>query len=286
MVVAGTITVKMAPRVKKLWDQMPEPKWCIAMGSCAISGDFYRNLYSVVPGVDTFLPVDVYVPGCPPNPEALMHGFLRLQEKIRKSRKGENVVPEPNPDLLRVTRPSIPRMVDRERTAGAGPGADRVGRHRHRGRGHAARPRLARTRAAGAGVQRLRPGPAGRPHRAGHPRHHRARPAARPRGAAPRGRRPAQVARVPAARLHRRHALGPGDGPEGEGPGRARALRGDLPAPDGGRRLAGRHLGGAARARASPSPRWSSSSPARTGRSASSTTWSAWSSPTTRTCAG
>jgi NADH-quinone oxidoreductase subunit B/C/D len=117
MVVAGTITVKMAPRVKKLWDQMPEPKWCIAMGSCAISGDFYRNLYSVVPGVDTFMPVDVYVPGCPPNPEALMHGFLRLQDKIRAGRRGESVTPDINPDLLRVTRPSVPRCQDADRTA-------------------------------------------------------------------------------------------------------------------------------------------------------------------------
>jgi NADH-quinone oxidoreductase subunit B len=88
MVVAGTITVKMAPRVKKLWDQMPEPKWAIAMGSCAISGDFYRDIYSVVPGVDTFMPVDVYVPGCPPNPDQLMQGFRHLQDKIRQVRAG------------------------------------------------------------------------------------------------------------------------------------------------------------------------------------------------------
>lgn len=116
MVVAGTITVKMAPRVKKLWDQMPEPKWCIAMGSCAISGDFYRDIYSVVPGIDTFLPVDVYVPGCPPNPEELMHGLLRLQEKVRAVRAGEwreREVRPPTPEHLR--KPSIPRMGDPSR---------------------------------------------------------------------------------------------------------------------------------------------------------------------------
>ncbi len=114
MVIAGTITVKMAPRVKKLWDQMPEPKWCIAMGSCAISGDFYRELYPVVPGVDTFLPVDVYVPGCPPNPESLMHGLLRLQDKVRLQRAGKLPPREPRPELLALTKPSVPRLIDRD----------------------------------------------------------------------------------------------------------------------------------------------------------------------------
>lgn len=116
MVVAGTITVKMAPRVKKLWDQMPEPKWCIAMGSCAISGDFYRDIYSVVPGIDTFLPVDVYVPGCPPNPEELMHGLLRLQQKIMDFRAGkprEAAERPPTPEHMR--RPSLPRLDDPSR---------------------------------------------------------------------------------------------------------------------------------------------------------------------------
>ncbi len=111
MVIAGTITTKMAPRVKLLWDQMPEPKWAIAMGSCAISGDFYRNLYSVVPGVDTFMPVDVYVPGCPPNPEWLMAGMLRLKELVYARRRGA-AARAVDPALMAITNPSIPRVND------------------------------------------------------------------------------------------------------------------------------------------------------------------------------
>lgn len=126
MVVAGTITTKMAPRVLKLWEQMPEPKWCVAMGSCAISGDFYRNLYSVVPGIDTFLPVDVYIPGCPPNPEALMHGMMRLQEKIRSQRQGKTVAPTPDPALLKITQPSVARLVDPARPAGLSEAQERA----------------------------------------------------------------------------------------------------------------------------------------------------------------
>lgn len=114
MIIAGTITVKMAPRVKKLWDQMPEPKWAIAMGSCAISGDFYRDIYSVVPGVDIFMPVDVYVPGCPPNPDHLLEGVHRLKEKILRKRAGEWVEPDKRP-IPGLKVPSVPRLGDPDR---------------------------------------------------------------------------------------------------------------------------------------------------------------------------
>ena len=85
MIVAGTLVNKMAPALRKVYDQMPEPRWVISMGSCANGGGYYHYSYAVVRGCDRVVPVDVYVPGCPPTAEALMYGIIQLQKKIERT---------------------------------------------------------------------------------------------------------------------------------------------------------------------------------------------------------
>jgi NADH-quinone oxidoreductase subunit B len=96
MIVAGTVNKKMAPGIKTLYDQMPEPKWVIALGNCAISGGpfVFEGQYNIIEGADKFLPVDIYIPGCPPRPEALIEGIIELEYKITGWRRWPKVVAE------------------------------------------------------------------------------------------------------------------------------------------------------------------------------------------------
>jgi NADH-quinone oxidoreductase subunit B len=115
MIVAGTVTFKMASRVRRLYEQMPDPKYVIAMGACTVGGGpYFKHGYHVVKGVDLVVPVDVYVPGCPPRPEALLEGIMRIQDKIKARKLGKGVatiVPVPLQQGVAAI-PEIPAALD------------------------------------------------------------------------------------------------------------------------------------------------------------------------------
>jgi NADH-quinone oxidoreductase subunit B len=111
LIVAGTVTYKMAKVVRKIYDQMPEPKWVVAMGACTSSGGIYRT-YSVVQGINQFLPVDVYVAGCPPRPDSVLKALMMIQEEITNDRpfkRGTVIASEPEPQLIQI--PDIAKPV-------------------------------------------------------------------------------------------------------------------------------------------------------------------------------
>ena len=115
---AGTITHKMAPALKRLYDEMAEPKYVVAVGGCAISGGPFKSSYHVVRGIDEFLPVDVYIPGCPPRPEAILYGMMQLQRKVKVEKFFGGVNrKEKNPDAIKVT--DVPKKFIEEMKATA-----------------------------------------------------------------------------------------------------------------------------------------------------------------------
>jgi NADH-quinone oxidoreductase subunit B len=103
LICAGRVPYKLAPVLRRIWDQMPQPKWCVSMGACASSGGVF-DVYSMVQGIDTIVPVDVYVPGCPPRPEGLIYGLMMIQEKIRQESLREHAALRAE-DPLRVAQP-------------------------------------------------------------------------------------------------------------------------------------------------------------------------------------